>query len=79
MSYVAAPKRTSKLDSLSADERKELIARLYKKQNGLCYVDRQAVNLHVHAVDVDHVIALARGGADWQLHLQSRRIGGTFF
>lgn len=64
MPYAVAPTRTSKLDSLPADERKELIARLYKRQNGLCYVDRQAINLHVHAVDVDHIIALARGGAD---------------
>ena len=82
MSYAAAPKRTSKLDSLSADERKELIARLYKKQNGLCYVDRQAVNLHVHAVDVDHIIALARGGGDdesnWALtHAACNRYKGT--
>lgn len=40
--------------SLSVNERKD----------GLCYVDRQAINLHVYAVDIDHIIALARGGAD---------------
>jgi hypothetical protein len=64
------------------DERKELISRLYKRQNGLCYVDRQAINLHVHAVDIDHIIALARGGADdetnWALaHAACNRSKGT--
>ncbi|MGH9773498.1 MAG: HNH endonuclease [Candidatus Acidiferrales bacterium] len=74
--------RTAKLESLSPDERRELITRLYKRQNGLCYVDRQAINLHVHAVDVDHIIALARGGADdesnWALaHATCNRSKGT--
>jgi hypothetical protein len=45
-------------------------------------VDRQAVNLHVHAVDVDHIIALARGGGDdesnWALtHAACNRSKGT--
>jgi 5-methylcytosine-specific restriction endonuclease McrA len=64
--------RTSKLDSLSVNERKD----------GLCYVDRQAINLHVYAVDIDHIIALARGGADdesnWALaHAACNRSKGT--
>jgi HNH endonuclease len=82
MSHAAPQKRTCKLDSLSPDERKELIARLYKAQNGLCYVDRQPINLHVHRVDIDHIIALARDGADdesnWALtHDYCNRSKGT--
>jgi hypothetical protein len=82
VSFAATTKRTSKLDSLPPNERKELIARLYKKQNGLCYVCRQSISLHVHAVDIDHIIALARGGADdesnWALtHAAHNRSKGT--
>ena len=82
MSQAAVAKRTSKLESLSPDQRKELISRLHKRQNGLCYVCRQAINLHVHGVDVDHIIALARGGADeesnWALtHAKCNRSKGT--
>ena len=82
MAYAAAPKRTSKLDSLSKKERDDLITRLHKQQNGVCYVDRKKIDLHVHDVDVDHIIALARGGADdesnWALaHKACNRSKGT--
>lgn len=56
--------RTSKLDELSKDERDELIRRLAASQDQLCYVCRQVINSQVHEVDVDHIIALAREGAD---------------
>ncbi|MEW6356987.1 MAG: HNH endonuclease signature motif containing protein [Planctomycetota bacterium] len=57
-------KRNSKLDGLSAEQRQELIAKLHKAQNGLCYVDGEVINLQVHKVDIDHIIALARDGDD---------------
>jgi hypothetical protein len=77
-----AQTHTSKLDRLSADERGELIARLHKAQNGLCYVDNEVINLEVHAVDIDHIVARARGGADdeanWALaHARCNRSKGT--
>ena len=56
--------RTSKLDKLTKDGRDELVARLQTTQNGLCYVCGQVINLLVHQVDIDHIIALTRNGAD---------------
>ena len=57
-------KRTSKLDALTADQRTDLIERLRKAQNGLCYVCQDVINPQVHGMDVDHIIALTGGGAD---------------
>lgn len=75
-------RRISKLDALSADQREELLNRLHKAQNGLCYVDREVINLQVHKTDVDHITALARGGRDdesnWALaHDTCNRSKGT--
>ena len=56
--------RQSKLDQLSKDGREELISRLLKAQNGLCYVDGEIINRQVHKIDIDHIVALARHGAD---------------
>ncbi len=65
MSIVEIPtERKTKLDELSKELRKELIQRLAKAQNGLCYVCREIIDLHVHQVDIDHIHALARGGQD---------------
>ena len=74
--------RSSKLDKLSAQEREELIARLHKAQNQLCYVDQEIINLQVHATDIDHIVALAHGGSDdesnWGLtHATCNRSKGT--
>jgi hypothetical protein len=59
VAQAVSHKRTSKLDGLSADQREELVNRLHKAQNGLCYVDQEVINLQVHEVDVDHITALA--------------------
>lgn len=56
--------RRSKLDGLSREQREELVARLHKAQNGLCYVCGDVINLQVHKTDVDHIIALVNGGLD---------------
>ncbi len=74
--------RASKLDKLTKDEREELVKRLHNAQNSLCYVCGQVVNLLVHEVDIDHIIALARNGADdesnWGLtHSTCNRSKGT--
>ena len=54
----------SRLDELAKEEREELIKRLRKAQDGLCYVCRKIINPQVHEVDIDHIIARARGGPD---------------
>jgi hypothetical protein len=74
--------RASKLDKLSKEERDELVKRLHKAQNGLCYVCGSVLNLLVHEPDIDHIIALARNGADnesnWGLtHSTCNRSKGT--
>ncbi len=74
--------RESKLDSIPKEEKQELIKRLHSSQNELCYVCQKVINLQVHPVDVDHIIALARGGADkesnWALaHAGCNRSKGT--
>lgn len=75
-------KRSSKLDSLSKDDREELVDRLRRVQNDLCYVCQEVINLQVHKTDIDHIIALARGGQDeesnWALaHDSCNRSKGT--
>lgn len=57
-------KQQSKLEQMSKEERSELMHRLHQTQNSLCYICRKVVNLQVHRVDVDHIIAGTRGGAD---------------
>jgi len=56
--------RTSKLDGLTKEQRQELVDRLRKTQNSLCYVCQGVINAQVHKIDIDHIVALARGGAD---------------
>jgi 5-methylcytosine-specific restriction endonuclease McrA len=79
---MAQQQRTSKLDGLSSEDRDKLVTRLYEGQNQLCYVCHEILNLQVHKTDVDHIIALARGGPDeesnWALaHSVCNRSKGT--
>lgn len=74
--------RRTKLDSLSSDQRNELVKRLHQLQNSLCYVDKEVINLQVHKTDIDHIIAIDRGGPDdesnWVLtHATCNRSKGT--
>jgi hypothetical protein len=71
-----------KLADLSKDERSELVKRLHGLQNELCYVCGDYVNLQVHPVDVDHIVARHRGGVDeesnWGLaHASCNRSKGS--
>lgn len=56
--------KRSKLDELSQEERAELIRRLHQNQSRICYVCRKEINLAVHQVDIDHIIALDQNGLD---------------
>src|SRR5260370_19111353 len=74
--------RISKIDALSKEDREELLERLHKAQNGLCYVCQEVVNRQVHKTDIDHIVAYARGGQDeesnWALaHDSCNRSKGT--
>jgi len=73
--------RHSNLDDLTQEQRDDLIARLYALQDGLCYIDHEPIDLRVHKVDVDHIIALDRDGPDdesnWALtHANCNRAKG---
>ena len=57
------------LESLNKTEREELIRRLWALQKGTCYISAEPIQLDVHEVDVDHIIARARGGADDESNL----------
>src|ERR1019366_3753245 len=52
------------LGNLTKGERDELIRKLYKLQEGHCYISGESIDLSVHQVDLDHIIARARGGPD---------------
>jgi hypothetical protein len=54
------------LNSLSADQRKELEARLLKSQQGNCFICEKPIDvvLHAYALDIDHVEPLKVGGKD---------------
>src|SRR5580704_4781368 len=54
------------LNTLSADQRKELEARLLRSQEGKCFICGKAIDptLHANAVDIDHVEPLKVGGKD---------------
>lgn len=72
----------SRLNRMSADDRSDLIRRLHQTQNSLCYICQKVINLQVHKVDVDHIIARSRGGPDdesnWALtHLECNRAKGA--
>jgi len=58
------PDNPSRIRSLTAEQRTQLIQRLHTLQNGLCYVCDEVINLAVHDVDVDHIRAFTRGGPD---------------
>jgi hypothetical protein len=54
------------LNSLSADQRKELEARLLKSQGENCFICEKPIDvaLHANALDIDHVEPLKVGGKD---------------
>jgi hypothetical protein len=52
------------LNSLTPSDRDVLVRRLWDHQRGLCYISGEPIDLHVHEVDLDHIIARSRGGLD---------------
>ncbi len=52
------------LESLTQKQREQLIRRLWDHQTGKCYISAEPIDLQVHEVDLDHIIARSRGGKD---------------
>ncbi|MDR0313815.1 MAG: HNH endonuclease [Treponema sp.] len=52
------------LDRFGENERRELIDRLLRAQIGKSYISGRDIDLRIDQVEVDHIIALDRGGAD---------------
>jgi len=52
------------LESLTAKQREELIHRLWDLQKAKCYISAEPIDLQVHEVDLDHIIARSREGID---------------
>ena len=74
--------RETQLDSLVTDERKELIERLHRRQDGRSYISGKPIDLRAQEVEIDHIVSLDRGGIDnesnWGLVLKSEnRSKGT--
>ena len=50
------------IESLTQKQREELVRRLWEHQQKRCYISGETIDLQVHEVDLDHIIARARGG-----------------
>jgi len=57
------------VESLTPKQREDLIRRLWEHQNKECYISGEVIDLHVHEVDLDHIIARSRGGLDDQSNI----------
>lgn len=51
------------LDSLSKEQRRELIGELLTIQNGKCFISDESIDIDIHwsDIDIDHVIPLSQG------------------
>ena len=52
------------LDSLSSDDKLELIKQLWGIQNHKCFICEKEIDLDVQSVNIDHIHPLANGGKD---------------
>lgn len=52
------------LASLTPTQREDLIRKLWEQQKKLCYISGEPIDLTIHETDLDHIIALSRGGMD---------------
>ena len=74
--------RETQLDKQTTEERKELIERIHKRQDGCSYISGKCIDLRIHEVEIDHIVSLDRGGIDnesnWGLVFKSEnRTKGT--
>ncbi len=58
------PRKASKIDQMSDEEKSKLIQRLWKLQSGVCFLCEEGIKLEADQVEVDHIIPQADGGPD---------------
>jgi len=63
------PVRSKYLASLSEEERMKLRERLYKRQEGKCFICYKPIDLELQPVNIDHIIPLSLGGKDDESNL----------
>ena len=74
--------RASKLASLDEKARKELEGRLLGRQESLCFICQELMDLVLHDLDVEHIVPLASKGPDEEnnfalVHLRCNRSKGA--
>ena len=74
--------RASKLASLDEKARKELEGRLLGRQESLCFICQELMDLVLHDLDVEHIVPLASKGPDEEdnfalVHRHCNRSKGT--
>lgn len=52
------------LDSLNAEEKKELSEKLWEIQNHRCFICEREIHLGINSTNIDHIRPLANGGKD---------------
>src|SRR5438309_1706655 len=52
------------LSSLNSDEVAELTDRLWNMQNKNCFICMEPIDIHLHPVNIDHIVPLANKGKD---------------
>lgn len=52
------------LDSLNQNQYNELTKKLYKQQNGKCYICGKSIDLDLNITNIDHIIPLVNNGKD---------------
>jgi CRISPR/Cas system Type II protein with McrA/HNH and RuvC-like nuclease domain len=50
------------LQRLTADQRKDLIDKLYRMQNGNCFICEEQMDISLNELDIDHVKPFSAGG-----------------
>lgn len=56
--------RSKFLSAMSEEERKKLIEKLHKKQNGKCFICEERIDPSIRDIDLDNIIPLNAGGKD---------------
>ena len=56
------------LDSLSEERYRLLTERLYKQQEGKCFICSKDMDLELHDTNIDHIVPLVNNGKDSEIN-----------